>query len=430
MATIPVGDTPSFSPLSSDGSRLYVPNILSGNLSVIDTGSNGVIATITIPDQPYEASLSVDGTLLFVPSLNTSSFKIVDVDSLTVVADISLGGQGPPQDATLSLDGQTLYTPNRNTASVSVIDLGTFTLIDTIPVGASPRPFPISPDGLLYVPNQVTLGSISVIDTSANTVIATVTVGSRPSRNPVISADGALVFVPNFDDENLSIVDTETLTVIATVTVTTGPQFPILIADGSRVYVPGTSSYYSTVIDVESLVVIATIPVPGAGFSVNSPDGRYVYSGGAFGQLFGIDTTTFAVNPPIQIGFNPTQPVLSPSGTKLYIPSQTSDVVSVVDISASCIPATGKCKTNKFLTQIELFNQITWEKPVDTDQEFEYRIFTDSSLTNQIGTVVSSDSQVSYIDHNKRKRSITTYYIQVLYPNGEEALGTLTVFCD
>jgi YVTN family beta-propeller protein len=46
--TIPVGDGPEGLDVTPDGSRLYVNNVLSDTISIVDTVTNGVIATVPV----------------------------------------------------------------------------------------------------------------------------------------------------------------------------------------------------------------------------------------------------------------------------------------------------------------------------------------------------------------------------------------------
>jgi len=52
IATVPVGSYPQAIAVSPDGTRAYVTNMISNNVSVIDTTTNTVTATVNIENYP------------------------------------------------------------------------------------------------------------------------------------------------------------------------------------------------------------------------------------------------------------------------------------------------------------------------------------------------------------------------------------------
>jgi len=57
------------------GPFAYIPNDSSGNVSVIDTTSNSVVATITVKTNPYGVAVNPAGTRVYVT--NSSSKRIM-----------------------------------------------------------------------------------------------------------------------------------------------------------------------------------------------------------------------------------------------------------------------------------------------------------------------------------------------------------------
>ena len=53
VATTAVGREPRGVAINPSGTRVYVPNAGSNNVSVIDTSNNSVVATVPVGDQPY-----------------------------------------------------------------------------------------------------------------------------------------------------------------------------------------------------------------------------------------------------------------------------------------------------------------------------------------------------------------------------------------
>lgn len=59
--TLPAGDDPNGVAVSPDGTRVYVTNFLSGNLTMIDSSSNAVVATVPVGDGPVGVAVATDG---------------------------------------------------------------------------------------------------------------------------------------------------------------------------------------------------------------------------------------------------------------------------------------------------------------------------------------------------------------------------------
>jgi hypothetical protein len=71
----------------------------------------------------------------------------------------------------------------------------------------------------------------------------------------------------------------------------------------------------------------------------------------------------------------------------------------------------GVQKWNRFATQAELVNIITWEAPLETEQPVtSYYIYSDAKLTNLIG-YVPADEPLIFEDHNVSKNRTYAYYI-------------------
>jgi len=60
IATVPVGTAPQAEAVSLDGKRLYVANVNSANLSVIDTRNDTVTTTVAVGNSPASVATQPD----------------------------------------------------------------------------------------------------------------------------------------------------------------------------------------------------------------------------------------------------------------------------------------------------------------------------------------------------------------------------------
>lgn len=279
MSLITVGDFPDFSAVI--GTKLYVANKTSNDLSVINTLTNQLIATIPIGNYPYRP---------------------------TIV-------------------GEKLYIINQNSNSVSVINTKTDTVISTIPVGSTPYVSSYVGDKL-YVTNQNT-DDVSVINTKTDTVIATVSVGDNP--NYLITA-GTKVYVGNQDDNNVSVIDSFTDTVIATIPVGALPFFSAVV--GTKVYV-GTNNGVS-VINATTNTLSSNISIVG-GTTYITAFGKKIYATGP-GAIYVIDTLTDTVENTLSL--SGTLGEILGFGDKYYFVNYGNNSISVVDKNTNLVTKT------------------------------------------------------------------------------------------
>lgn len=263
LATFPVGQLPQHITPAHDTSALYVDNMDSNLLSVIDPSKSTVSRGIGVP-RPYNLYFTPDGTKALVmaeplnridfydattwkplssvaipsPGIDHADFSAggrymlasceygghvvkVDVVSMQLVADLDVGGL--PIDVKLSPDGMVFYVANQGRAGVSMIDPISMTEVGFLPTGQGAHGMVISRDTRsLYVSNRLD-GTISVIDFAPRKVVKTWSVGGSPDMLQV-SPDGKQLWASNRSGATVSVIDTATGDVIAQIGVGNGPH--------------------------------------------------------------------------------------------------------------------------------------------------------------------------------------------------------------
>lgn len=277
-ATVPLPETVTGIAASPDGKRVYVAN--SRHAFAIDTATHGIVATLTVGAGLGEyAGVAVNpaGTRVYVTSswrMNPGEVKVIDTTTDQVIASVAVGNT--PAGVAVSPSGALVYVANMFSDSVSVIDAASNTVVASIDLSLdSPCSLVSTPFGLalnpagtrLYVANQNCINHedsnwyITVIDATTNAVVAHVATGTEFNpRGIAVSRDGARAYVSNG-----AVIDTTTHQVIAT--------FPgsslggvALTPDDSRVYAAAFSPEV-TVIDTASRGIVAKVRVGGRGFA-------------------------------------------------------------------------------------------------------------------------------------------------------------------
>ena len=192
--------------MTPDGKHVYVTNLVSNSVSVIDTAGNMVVDTVQVAS-PIGVAVTPDGKHVYVADQNNNTVSVIDTTSNMVVGSPIPVGPTPARVA-VTPDGKDVYVTNSGTNSVSVIDTASNMVVGTpILVGNGPVGIAVTPDGKrIYVANFLN-GNVSAIDTASNTVVGTTPAGSLPGFVGIIpdipfsalSAKLAIQFTPNHD---------------------------------------------------------------------------------------------------------------------------------------------------------------------------------------------------------------------------------------
>jgi len=271
VATVPVGSRPYAVAFSPSGDKVYVTNDSTDYVSVIDTKTNKVVDTMYVGINMLSTCISPDGNTLYVTYnygiavINTSTGK-----QITKIFDRSLA------QIIASSDGKYVYATNYDFNEVDVISTATNTIIKKIDVGFNPGKLVLSPDEkTLYVTAMGNVrGVVAVVDLAASTLVSSIPLGARPN-GITITPDGKKLYVTEEDSNKVAVINTATNQVERTIAVGSYPQGVSVTNDGSEVYITNVNSNDVSIINTDSDLVIKTIP------NLNTPYdiGNFIYPG-------------------------------------------------------------------------------------------------------------------------------------------------------
>jgi len=229
------GHDPTIPVVTPDGSRLYVTNATSADVSVINTADNSVETVIpvgTSGSKPWGAAVTPDGAKVYVANRGNNTVHVISTGSNTVSTTIPVGTA--PWGVAINPAGTKVYVANSGANTVSVIDTASATVIATPGVGTTPHWLAVSPDGgRVYVTNNAA-GTVSVIETGGDTVIETVPAGTNP-EGVAVMPDGSEVYVVNYNAlsaSSLSVINPSDYSVTPVSLPTESAEaLPIAIAD-------------------------------------------------------------------------------------------------------------------------------------------------------------------------------------------------------
>ncbi len=208
---INVGAGPEYLEISPNKQFLYVANLWSP-ISVVDLQEENpsVIKSIDSGETPHGLSFNANGSRLYIVNMYSNSLSIIDSNRHEVIHNIKVGNK--PEYVKLSPDERFAYVTNLGANTTSKIDLGTLEVTREIPVGEGPHGIAFSADGdFIYISNMHS-NDISVIDSKTDKVVSTIPTGLEPHqivmKKPSISFDSGNksttppIFVEIADDSN------------------------------------------------------------------------------------------------------------------------------------------------------------------------------------------------------------------------------------
>jgi YVTN family beta-propeller protein len=230
---IAVGNSPADIVFNSRGTRAYVANQASDNVSVIDVATHTQIATIPLHGDPRPVAISTDDSTLFVTTNADRLFKIrlatntvtdslalpatsdhlfthpngdllyvaardvgtvleVNWRTMTLVRTFTLGGK--PQGMAMSANQHELYVANETRNILQIIWLPTGS-VDSVALAGGGEGLARDADGKLWV-GLAFAGKVQVVDPATSTVVRTITTGGTP-REVAIDPKRHRVLVAN-----------------------------------------------------------------------------------------------------------------------------------------------------------------------------------------------------------------------------------------
>ena len=91
VATVPAGVNPAVVTITPDGTRAYVANQDSNDVTVINTATNTVVTTIPVGTQATGVVITPDGTRAYVTNTADNTVSVINTATNTVVATLPVG---------------------------------------------------------------------------------------------------------------------------------------------------------------------------------------------------------------------------------------------------------------------------------------------------------------------------------------------------
>jgi YVTN family beta-propeller protein len=179
VTSVPAGDSPAEVSFSADGTRVFVTNETSNNVTAVDAASKAVLGNVPVGANPVGAWTGVDG-FMYVTAEQGKSVTVIRASDLSVTQTYNLG-YTPGMAITSPANDGSLWISNEDQGSIDVNMTSMNMSMATIATGAGAHGIAFSPDGSkVYVTDQAA-NTVSAIDASSHSVLSTISVGQKPN---------------------------------------------------------------------------------------------------------------------------------------------------------------------------------------------------------------------------------------------------------
>lgn len=214
-----------------DERKLYVANIGSGSVSVVDREA-GTVTSVPTGAGAEGIDVTPDGSEVWVTNRGEGTISILDVSADTVLATFESGGEVPIR-VKISPDGGEAWVSNAGSSTVTVFRVADRALEATLDVGAVPVGVLITPDGGRAFVANTRDDRVTVFDVAARETVGSFRPGNEPDGMAYVR-----VPAPRADPADVSSIDA---IVRALYDVISGPagerdwsRFRSLFAPGAR----------------------------------------------------------------------------------------------------------------------------------------------------------------------------------------------------
>ena len=283
IATAPLGKRPRGIKPSPDGKSLYIalsgspnagpgvdpktlppPDRSADGIGEVDADTYKVKRVLHAGADPEQIDVSADGTRLYVANEDTAQVSVVDLTSGAIVATVKIGEE--PEGVTIRPDGKVVYVTSEGDGAVFAIDTATNKVLKRIPVGHRPRSIGFLPDGSRAYVSLENDGAVALVDAQRHRFIGLVQLegqGNTPRPRPMgitVHPDGSTVYVTAGSFGSLFFIDPKKNGGNDALAVGQRPWGVALLPDGKTVYTANGPSNDVSVVDVASRQVVKKIP--------------------------------------------------------------------------------------------------------------------------------------------------------------------------
>lgn len=271
--------SPSPTPLPKErgvAPEVWVTNMQSANVQVIDPATNKVVVTIPTDKGAHNVTFSPDRKLAFVANVEAANVSIIDAVKKEVIATVPAGTRA--HHVAVSPDGRTAVVSNPGSGDVTFVDVVRNHVTHTLPTGKGAMMAFFSPDGKQVFVANAGDANVAVVDTVTSRVLKTIPAGKGVMAHEPMQGF-KLGWSTGPDEDKVIVFDILAGEQVGVIAVPGEPHGLVLSPDEKVVYVVQRKLNQLAVIDVASRQITKTSSPMGERIDMVavSPDGKTLY---------------------------------------------------------------------------------------------------------------------------------------------------------
>lgn len=171
--------------------------------------------------------------LVYVTNVKSASVSVIDLVAGKVTKIISLGKE--PKGIDITHDGKEIWVTNSKENYISIISTETYKTIKTLGTGKEPLRLKFTVDGKYVLVTNATAGSITIYDSSLKKQIKTIQLRGKNGyiqralyHTPrpiglIMHPNGRYAFVTNSNAYEIEVIDLKTFSIVSTIGTEKGP---------------------------------------------------------------------------------------------------------------------------------------------------------------------------------------------------------------
>jgi YVTN family beta-propeller protein len=244
-----------------DLTTLYVNSMQAGILMEVDPATSAPVGQRGIP-APYNLYFTPDGSKAIVVAEPLGRLDFYDRVSWRFLKSVPVPWRGVDH-LDFSADGQYLLASTEYAGVVVKVDVDAMAIVGRVNVGGLPIDVRLAPDGsIFYIANQSRNG-VSLVDGERLEEVGFLPTG-RGAHGLVVGRNARSLFVGNRLEGSISAIDAEARQVVATWKVGGSPDMLQVSTDGRALWISNRFGANVTVVDTDGGAVLAQIPVGSA----------------------------------------------------------------------------------------------------------------------------------------------------------------------
>jgi YVTN family beta-propeller protein len=295
--------------VKNDPVRVYVPNLGSNTVSVIDPATFKVIRTVKVARGPQHVVPSWDLRTLWVNDNAGNALTPIDPATGKFGKAVAVDD---PYNLYFTPDGRFAMVMAESRHRIVFRDPHTMAIVKSLPVNCSGvNHADFSPDGRYFIATCEFSGDLIKVDVERQQVIGQLRLPHNHAmpQDIKISPDGRTWYVADMQTAGLWIVDGDTFTVRSFLPTGAGAHGLYVSRDSKSLYIANRGEGSVSVLDFATGTLVAKWKIPGGGspdMGGVSADGKVLWLSGRYdGEVYAFSTIDGHLLARIKVGTQP-----------------------------------------------------------------------------------------------------------------------------